>query len=157
MFAPVEFCFESLLAPAWFLPSSTMSLLIAKCFSSSGANLPFDIVSLNYTLWILGTTFIYLESEVCYPSTLIYSSLFTEIYSDNIYFLSFLMFVSKTWSQYSSLHVFCDHCCLFKLKYTVLANSVRGPAREQFSNFRLSLHIVEFPLGFLIEIVTRVL
>ena len=64
-----------------------MSLLIAKYFSSSGANLPINIVSLNYTLWILGTTFIYLESEVCYPSTLIYSSLFTEIYSDNIYFM----------------------------------------------------------------------
>lgn len=51
--------------------------------------------------------------------------------------------------------VFCDHCYLFKLKYTVLANSVRGPTREQFSNLRLSLHIVSFPLGFLIKVVNQ--
>lgn len=150
MFALVKFCLESPLIPAWSLPSNRMSLFI-----QSGFLLQEPIFL--YTLWILGNTLgntFCLESKLCLDlTTLIYSRVFFLFVCLLIYILTMffhvwmtllllLLFVSKTWTHYSILHVFSDHWCLLKLKDTVLANSVRGPAREQFSNLRLSLHIV---------------
>lgn len=147
MFAPVKFCLGSLLTSAWLLPSNSMSLFIAKWFSPSETNLPLDIVFYIMLLWILGNTFIYLESKLSHLTALTFNSFLTDVHPNNIYFMFewpciLLLPVSKMWAHYSILHIFCNYCCLFKLKYTILVNTVRGPAREQFSNLRLSLHIV---------------